>query len=536
MNSKKIHITESQEKMLIEYLDKDYGKPVYDYLKSNQDAVDFDGSFKCTEKLLPLFPYYFMNLLNEEEQMTVIRAIRKNPTLYDAFEWYFFNEERKLKLKKNVDHKIVWRALITNNSIVQIMDNFFMWTNSSNAHKAISDTVGINGFESNMVLSQAQLEKPQWLLHICRTYDDAVNIAHNGFKKGLDKDCMPLLAYSNKISANAKDGGHYSYAWAVKDILEGGFSSYKLDGARYEKGFDAKIWNLAPAAAVMFIAPSIKFYHKTDKEYQTIFNNTEAHDFVLLRRTMGIPRRDERDTRNMHGGNMWLVMDKDEQVIYQNSSISKAIAWATQNYRQYSKKISQGHGKNNTLSEAIQNGFSFGYLKTLPSFAAKIKYCTEGLGKPIGAGSSRIVFQIDDQWVLKLAKNTKGIVQNEYESNVYDNYKKAMDFTPNINDRLSDLDNFSYIVSEYILPLKSKDVEVCLGMTWEKFCHFLDWSHSQYARLAPHKQKHFRQFDEEYCELLENNDFCHEINDYLTNYGLEKIGDLKRKTNWGYVL
>lgn len=37
------------------------------------------------------------------------------------------------------------------------------------------------------------------------------------------------------------------------------------------------------------------------------------------------------------------------------------------------------------------------------------------LGNPIGNGSSRMVFQISDERVLKVAKNAKGIAQNEAE-------------------------------------------------------------------------------------------------------------------------
>ena len=68
-----------------------------------------------------------------------------------------------------------------------------------------------------------------------------------------------------------------------------------------------------------------------------------------------------------------------------------------------------------TLKEAFMPSFSTAMLSQLSSFNQQVQYCTEQLGSPIGNGSSRTVFQIDDKRVLKLAKNSKGLDQNEVE-------------------------------------------------------------------------------------------------------------------------
>ena len=41
-------------------------------------------------------------------------------------------------------------------------------------------------------------------------------------------------------------------------------------------------------------------------------------------------------------------------------------------------------------------------FKSLPSFAARVRYCNEKLQR-ISSGSARIVYKIDDEKVLKLA-------------------------------------------------------------------------------------------------------------------------------------
>lgn len=66
------------------------------------------------------------------------------------------------------------------------------------------------------------------------------------------------------------------------------------------------------------------------------------------------------------------------------------------------------------LSEDYPSHFDMEHFKSLKTFAQRIQYCDANL-KRIGGGSSRIVFKIDDQKVLKLAKNKKGIVQNDTE-------------------------------------------------------------------------------------------------------------------------
>jgi len=67
------------------------------------------------------------------------------------------------------------------------------------------------------------------------------------------------------------------------------------------------------------------------------------------------------------------------------------------------------------LQEEYPQGFSLDQFKKIYSFAGKVKYATENLGSPIGQGSSRVVYRVDNTKVLKLAKSTKGKGQNEVE-------------------------------------------------------------------------------------------------------------------------
>lgn len=66
------------------------------------------------------------------------------------------------------------------------------------------------------------------------------------------------------------------------------------------------------------------------------------------------------------------------------------------------------------LGEDYPKQFDMNVFKSLKTFQQRIDYCQNNL-KRLGSGSSRIVYQIDKDKVLKLAKNKKGVEQNETE-------------------------------------------------------------------------------------------------------------------------
>lgn len=182
------------------------------------------------------------------------------------------------------------------------------------------------------------------------------------------------------------------------------------------------------------------------------------------------------------------------------------------------------------IKEAMMDSFSFEELNSLPSFAKKLKYCKQYLGKQIGSGSSRIVFQIDDEKVLKLAKNRKGLAQNEYE---YDNYYACDD---DVLPRCYECaDDYSWIVSEYVLPARVKDFKVVFGMSWRDFNLWLNSTYKQYTR--PDNVKFLQCMDyDKWVDTLDNNEAIQPLYNWLTNRTYESMGDLHRKTNWGLTV
>ena len=195
------------------------------------------------------------------------------------------------------------------------------------------------------------------------------------------------------------------------------------------------------------------------------------------------------------------------------------------------KKIHLNEHGYHVITEAMKEGFDYNMLRNM-SFAKKVRYCKDMLGFPIGNGSSRMVFQIDDEKCLKLAKNTKGIAQNEQESTVLTDYYKA-DYSifPKMYENLSDMDNFQWIVSEYVLPARAKDFKVATGYDWKTVKMFIATVCARYDRMSRQlidddTMEQIMEYDEE------NSGFFHELEDYLCNYQMP-VGDYLRLANWG---
>ena len=182
------------------------------------------------------------------------------------------------------------------------------------------------------------------------------------------------------------------------------------------------------------------------------------------------------------------------------------------------------------LKEAALPEFSLEELSSIKSFANKVKYCKQYLGMSIGSGSSRTVFQIDDEKVLKLAKNAKGIAQNEYE---YDNYYACND---DVLPRCFECaDDYSWIISEYVLPATKNDFKVVFGMTWDEFCGWLNRTKLQYVHSSYRRYMWNVMDEDKWLDIIENNENIQPLYDWLTNYQHD-MGDLHRIANWGLTI
>ena len=193
-----------------------------------------------------------------------------------------------------------------------------------------------------------------------------------------------------------------------------------------------------------------------------------------------------------------------------------------QNLQQSKLVYRLGESRMHRINEAQDEIFSLNELSSLSSFKHRMEYCRKHLGRPIGNGSSRVVFQLNDQHCLKLAKNRKGIAQNTEET-YWD--KQRQSCFPKIFDYD---DEKMWIVCEYVLPAEESDFQHCLGMTWSEFNKFIRCCQREYYN--PYHIHNTQTF----YDQLETNSTLRDLYDYITNYQ-PPIGDLLYLKNYGMV-
>lgn len=184
-----------------------------------------------------------------------------------------------------------------------------------------------------------------------------------------------------------------------------------------------------------------------------------------------------------------------------------------------------------SLTEAISPGFSFKKMMEFEYYDELYAYCLENLGEPIGVGSSRAVFQLNDHLVLKVAMAEKGLAQNEAE---FENDDTRYKILPSIHGHES---NFKWLVSDYVIPLADNYEQAddtmmeLVGESWHTFVVFVNTAMSTYCpRLRE------RTMDEaSFRKLIEDKWFFAELYKFMTETKLTTF-DIKVLENWGMAL
>ena len=182
------------------------------------------------------------------------------------------------------------------------------------------------------------------------------------------------------------------------------------------------------------------------------------------------------------------------------------------------------------LAEALTPGFRLDYLSACDTYDERVKYCEEMLGEPVGAGSSRVVFQIDDETVLKLAKNEKGIAQNKEEIKI--GLDSNLIYVPKIFNG-SDEKNGLWIISEYVLPAQKGDFRKVFGIKFDdvaNFVHHLQGCDDSF--ISPFHKSIIKDIYKDYSWCVNGTKLLKEIELLYTKYN-SLVSDLGQMANWG---
>lgn len=168
------------------------------------------------------------------------------------------------------------------------------------------------------------------------------------------------------------------------------------------------------------------------------------------------------------------------------------------------------------LNEDYPSQWNHEEFAKLRSYNARKNYCDTNLQK-IGSGSGRIVYKIDDQKVLKLARNPKGVAQNIVEIESSDDYYTSSLFAEVLESDEKGLWVEMELARKVTKPIFLKINEV----SFDDYCTALLVS-GEHKGLPDH------------LVHLYDNEFASGYIDYVGNYDVP-TGDLRRMSSYGLV-
>ena len=158
-------------------------------------------------------------------------------------------------------------------------------------------------------------------------------------------------------------------------------------------------------------------------------------------------------------------------------------------------------------------------------FIKRVRYAKER-AKRLGSGSSRVAFLTPYQGrntVLKVAKNGKGIVQNEEELTLLEDwYLNKLGITIPLIDYDKNNDSPTWLHVEFATKAKERDFIKETGVdlhTLIKYCE--------------HTSGRSRSGHGDFSKVNEESDFVQSMVDFIGNYTHVPTGDLTRLANWG---
>jgi hypothetical protein len=184
-----------------------------------------------------------------------------------------------------------------------------------------------------------------------------------------------------------------------------------------------------------------------------------------------------------------------------------------------------GDGGGGMMEEAVfPENFDVEEFKELRSFKDRLQYCNSRL-KKLGAGTGRIAYQIDDGTVLKLAKNAKGVAQNEAEDDSYVQNSYS-DIVPKIHDNDNE---HLWIISDLAKRISKQRFKALTGIEFELFGKYIVDRGKEYRG-----GKSVIDFPQEIHDMMYENEFVHEVMDMLQSTSIVS-GDFERISSFGEI-
>lgn len=174
------------------------------------------------------------------------------------------------------------------------------------------------------------------------------------------------------------------------------------------------------------------------------------------------------------------------------------------------------------IDEKYPEEFSFKELEDIRSYSGKLKYAEKHLQK-LASGSARVVYKVDDDKVLKIAKNKKGLAQNQVEAQ---GYLQKYDIVAKIFD--TDDDDY-WIEMEYAKKITPSNFRDLTGVDLKELNTFL-----LLTRMENKFPEQGYRVGANRREKMKNIEFVNQLMKFIRDNNMES-GDFGRISSWGKV-
>jgi len=184
------------------------------------------------------------------------------------------------------------------------------------------------------------------------------------------------------------------------------------------------------------------------------------------------------------------------------------------------------------FTEAYPEAFSFEEFNAIRSYAKKLKYANTHLQK-ISSGSARVVYKIDNEKVIKIAKNKKGLAQNNIEADwsiqKYPIVAKTFDIAEGLTEGIGPF----WVEMELAKKMTPNRFKQLSGLTKDDVQNYLSYL---IAVNEPHRYQFKPMIRPELKTRCEDSEFMQDLVTLIMDYDMAYPGDFGRVNSYGEVI
>ena len=275
-----------------------------------------------------------------------------------------------------------------------------------------------------------------------------------------------------------------------------------------------------------YLPPGVVRFGNANKDIRTnLFNydNPVASknlNGIDLRVAVGLIRKDQKTGLNKKS----YLLYADGNIIgefYSVNDIKRVINFIEKHLLKKVDTVNEA-----VIDEEYPQHFDMNYFKALKTFKQRIQYCQSNLQR-LAAGSSRIVYKIDDEKVLKLAKNGKGIAQNEVEID-----KSSEPYLDGVVAKTFDHDEDNlWVEMELAKPINESEFKRITGFEFKDYVAAMHNAAKEAGQDLGYKMSVDPKIEQ---ALWNDQDFAYSMLDFVGSHNMP-IGDLTVLSSYGVV-